>query len=381
MRTGRERVIRRTRNPNKPFRKKARRDPPFRRNVLTSPAASFSFSAAMAVEFKDYYRVLDVDRDATADDIKKAFRKLARQYHPDVAKDKKSAEARFKEINEAHEVLSDPVKRRKYDELGANWQQEAAGSPPPGAGRWSSAENAAGQEYHFGGTGFSDFFEQFFGGARARGSPFDDPFGRPRSRRGTAASDSDYAMRGTDVEGDILVTLDEALNGSLRQISLQRIDPSTGEQETETFTVRIPPGAQDGRRIRVRNKGSPGSGGAEPGDLYLRVRFAAHPDFDVRGADLYHEIGVAPWEAVLGAQLLVPTLSGSVKLRIPPGTANGRHLRVRGQGLPKSPGGERGDLYVVIRIEVPTDIGPDERAQWERLAQTSRFDPRHDSTR
>jgi curved DNA-binding protein len=332
----------------------------------------------MPVEFKDYYSVLGVSRDASADDIKKAFRKLARQYHPDIAKDKKTAEAKFKEINEAHEVLSDPVKRRKYDELGANWQQEGAGyAPPPGTRRRWSTAGAPQEEYHFGGTGFSDFFEQFFGGGRGGRGDFEDVFGRGRARRGATADEPDYAMRGADVEGDILVTLDEALNGSLRQISLQRIDSTTGEQETETFTVRIPPGAQEGRRIRVRSKGSPGSGGAEPGDLYLRVRFAAHPDFEVHGTDLYHELGVAPWEAVLGVQVLVPTLSGGVKLRIPPGTGNDRHLRVRGHGLPKSPGGERGDLYVVVRIEVPTDIGADERELWEKLARISRFDPRN----
>jgi curved DNA-binding protein len=190
--------------------------------------------------------------------------------------------------------------------------------------------------------------------------------------------ETEYAVRGSDIEGDILVTLDEALHGSTRSISLQRINPRTGERETETFQVRIPPGAQEGRRIRVPAKGGSGIGGAEPGDLYLRVRLAAHPDFEVRGIDLYHELLLAPWEAVLGTQVVAPTLSGSVKLKIPPGTDSGKQLRVRGQGLPKGPSGERGDLYVVIRLRVPEEISDEEKKLWEKLAQTSRFNPREE---
>ena len=329
----------------------------------------------MAVEFKDYYTVLGLSRDATDADIKKAFRKLARQYHPDVAKDKKTAEAKFKEINEAHEVLSDPEKRRKYNELGANWQGGDF-QPPPGASRrtWSTANGRSGPgepEFHFGGTGFSDFFEQFFGGARG------GPTGRPRASRGAGFEDrEDYAMRGGDIEGDILVTLDEAMHGSLRQISLQRVDPQTGEADTETFKVRIPPGAQEGRRIRVPEKGGAGSGGAPAGDLYLRVRLAAHPDFTVQDADLYHELNLAPWEAVLGTQVSVPTLTGSIKVRIPPGTDNGRQLRVRGQGLPRGTSGERGDLYVVVTVQLPGELTAEERELWEKLSHVSRFNPR-----
>jgi curved DNA-binding protein len=333
----------------------------------------------MAVEFKDYYASLGVGRDASADDIKKAFRKLARQYHPDVAKNKKEAESKFKEINEAHEVLSDPEKRRKYDELGANWQQAGAGyAPPPGARRgW----NAGGedQEFHFGGTGFSDFFEQFFG-RRQTSTDFDDLLRRSaRSGRGGTAGGSEFAARGNDIEGDILVTLDEAMHGSMRKISLQRVDPRTGEAAAETFTVRIPPGAQEGRRIRVPGKGGAGTGGGADGDLFLRVKLAAHPDFEVRGVDLYHELDLAPWEAVLGRHVAVPTLSGTIKLRIPPGTGNGKQLRVRGQGLPKGAAGERGDLYVVVSVQVPSQITDEERALWEKLAKLSRYNPRDDA--
>jgi curved DNA-binding protein len=329
----------------------------------------------MAVEFKDYYATLGLARDASADEIKKGFRKLARQYHPDVAKNKKEAETKFKEINEAHEVLSDPEKRRKYDELGANWQQAGAGyAPPGGAARgWNGA--GEGQEFHFGGTGFSDFFEQFFG-RRQPTSNYEDLL-RQAGRGGRGAKGgAGFAARGSDIEGDLLVTLHEAMHGSMRSLSLQRVDPQTGETETDTFTVRIPPGAQEGRRIRVPGKGGPGIGSGPAGDLFLRVRLAAHPDFEVRGADLYHELELAPWEAVLGRHVAVPTLSGTIKLRIPPGTSNGKQLRVRGQGLPRSPGGERGDLYVVVSVQVPTTISDEERALWEKLARLSRFNPR-----
>jgi curved DNA-binding protein len=322
----------------------------------------------MAVEFKDYYAILGVPRTASDDEIKKAFRKLARKYHPDVAKDKKRSEEKFKEINEANDVLSDPAKRRQYDELGANWQQAGAGraSPSGGTRSWNGGGD---QGFEFGGTGFSDFFEQFFGRRRANGD-VEDLLRRSRGGGGRQAA------RGSDIEGDILVTLDEALHGSMRSLSLRQVNPQTGETEKETFTVRIPPGAQEGRRIRVPGKGSPGFGGGPAGDLFLRVRLAAHPDFEVREADLYHELDLAPWEAVLGTQIEVPSLSGAIKLRIPAGIKSGKQLRVRGQGLPKPPGGERGDLYVVARVQVPPTISDEERALWQNLARVSRFKPR-----
>ncbi len=320
------------------------------------------------MEFKDYYATLGVARNATDDDIKKAFRKLARKYHPDVAKDKKQAEEKFKEINEANDVLSDSTKRRQYDELGANWQQGAAGQRTAGGARRGGPTRENEQEFEFGGTGFSDFFEQFFG--RRAGGSHDDVF------RGGRASSAGQPMRGANIEGDILVTLHEALNGSMRSLSLRQVDPRTGQTEKETFTVRIPPGAQEGRRIRVPGKGSPGVGGGPAGDLFLRVRLETHPEFEVREADLYHELNLAPWEAVLGTQVEVPTLSGAIKLRIPPGIKSGKHLRVRGQGLPRSAGGERGDLYVVAIVLVPPTVSDEERALWENLARVSTFNPR-----
>src|SRR2546425_5683806 len=284
----------------------------------------------MPVEFKDYYATLGVPREASEDDIKKAFRMLARQYHPDVAKDKKAAEEKFKEINEAYEVLGDPQKRKKYDELGANWKQGAGFEPPPGwqgrAGR--RADGAQSFEFHFGGTGFSDFFERFFGGGSR--------FGFPSGEDGFDAeqfSQNRGPVRGSDIEGDILVTLDEAMNGSVRRISLQRVNARTGQTETHTFKVRIPPGVHEDQTIRITGKGEEGANGAAAGDLFLRVRLAAHPDFRARGADLHYNLDLAPWEAVLGTTLSVPTLDGQVNVRIPPGTNNGRQLRVRGRGL------------------------------------------------
>jgi curved DNA-binding protein len=337
----------------------------------------------MPVEFKDYYATLGVTKTASDEDIKKAFRKLARKYHPDVAKDKKAAEERFKEINEAYEVLSDPAKRRKYDTLGANWNARPGPGfeSPPGGGRrqWTSPDGSQRYEFSFGGTGFSDFFEQFFGGGGGgRFDGFEDIL--RNSRRGTGSVDEQaYARRGADAEGDILVTLDEAMHGSVRSVSLQHTNPRTGQTETHTFKVRIPQGVQDGQIIRVPGKGGEGMAGGTPGDLYLHVRLAAHPDFRARGADLYHDLDLAPWEAVLGATVSIPTLDGRITLRVPPGTNTGQQLRVRGRGLPRGKSGERGDLFVVPTIQVPANLTDEERKLWEQLSQISSFRPRQDA--
>jgi curved DNA-binding protein len=327
----------------------------------------------MPVEFKDYYATLGVARDATDDDIKKAFRSLARRYHPDVAKDKQTAEEKFKAINEANEVLSDPVKRAKYDELGAHWNEGGRPEPPPGApGRGArSGPGGPAPEFHFTGTGFSDFFEQFFGAGSRYGF---DSGGRDFDAEAPAAE-----RRGADVEGEILVTLMEVMHGTMRGISLRTVDPRTGQSETHSFQVRIPAGAVEGRRIRVPGKGEPGVGGAPAGDLYLRVRHAAHPDFRVRGADLSCDVDLAPWEAVLGATVVAPSFEGPIKVRIPPATNPGTKLRVRGHGLPNGQGGDRGDLYVVARIQVPPRLTEKERSLWEELGRTSPFNPREAS--
>ncbi len=312
----------------------------------------------MAVQFRDYYETLGVSKTASEDEIRSAFRKLARKYHPDVAKDKKTAEEKFKHINEAYEVLSDPEKRRKYDQLGENWNQPGGFQPPPqwgggqpGGFRWGGGENG-GVEFEFGGTGFSDFFEAFFGGGRGR-SAFGG-FGQ----RGTMAE------RGSDVEADIMVTLEEALHGSTRQVSLRR----AGSKKTETYQVKIPRGVREGQRIRLAGQGEAGEGGGKSGDLFLRVRLARHPDFSVEGSDLVHEVKIAPWQAVLGDQIIVPTLEGNARLKLPPGTQGAQRFRLRERGLP-GVSGQRGDLYVAVQISVPKKLSEREREIWEQLAQ------------
>jgi curved DNA-binding protein len=324
----------------------------------------------MSVEFKDYYAVLGVPRDADPDAIKQAFRRLARRYHPDVAKDKRQAEEKFKEINEAHEVLADPEKRKKYDELGADW--EAGGSADARHRGARQAGPAEGPDVHFNGTGFSDFFERFF--AREGHPP--RPDGNWFDSEAPAHGRDSGPQRGYDIEGDILVSLAEAMHGTTRPLTLESVDQQTGAAETRSFSVRIPPGAAEGRRIRVPGKGGAGLAGGSSGDLYLRVRYAAHPDFRPRGADLYYDLDLAPWEAVLGVHVVVPSLAGSIKVRVPPGTGQGRQLRVRGYGLPKGRSGGRGDLHVVANIRIPPHLTADEQGLWERLAQTSRFKPR-----
>jgi curved DNA-binding protein len=319
----------------------------------------------MAVQYKDYYESLGVPRTASADELKKSYRKLARQYHPDVAKDKKKSEEKFKEINEAYEVLSDTDKRKKYDELGANWKQGAEFRPPPGYGNASRGQTFRGgqsgaQEFEFDGTGFSDFFEQMFGGARRDAGGFG---------RGANPGGQQFAARGNDIEGDIMVTLEEAARGSVREVSVRH---NVGRSiKTETHQVKIPPGVTEGQRLRMVGRGEHGSGGGASGDLYLRVRLAKHPDFDVDEHNLIYEAELAPWEAALGAEISVPTLTGKVNIKIPPGTQSGRKLRVRGRGLPPS-----GDLMVVTKIVVPIKISDAEKKLWEQLKRESKFNPR-----
>ncbi|HXA08550.1 MAG TPA: J domain-containing protein [Chthoniobacterales bacterium] len=319
----------------------------------------------MAVQFRDYYETLGVSKAAGADEIKSAFRKLARQHHPDMAKpkEKAAAEEKFKQINEAYEVLSDPEKREKYDQLGADWNQPGGFQPPPGWGRGGAgggfrraAGDNGGVEFEFGGTGFSDFFEAFFGGGRGE-SAFGGGFGR---RPATAE-------RGQDVEADIMVTLEEALHGSTRQVSLRR----GGSEKVETYQVKIPRGVHEGQRIRLAGQGEAGARGGTHGDLFLRVRIARHPDFAVEGSDLIHEVTLEPWLAVLGTEIEVSTLEGDRRLKIPPGTQSGQRFRLRGRGLP-TVAGARGNLYVVTQIAIPKKLSETERKLWEQLAALPR---------
>ena len=323
----------------------------------------------MSVEFKNYYDILGVTSTASDAEIKKAYRNLARQHHPDVAKDKRDGGSRFKEINEANEVQSDPEKRRKYDELGANWNRPG---PQPAQSRAGGFPGDAedGSEFHFAGTGFSDFFEQFFGG---RGHSADG-FGRMR-QEAFDAEEPELAQNGQDVEADILVTLDEVLRGSERTIRQQRLDPRTGVTTNQTLRVKIPAGVRASQLIRVAGKGRAGRNGGAAGNLYLRVAFASHPEFRVQGIDLYHDLELAPWEAVLGATVRIPTLDGLVSLKIPPGTVADRDFRLRGMGLPAA-AGARGDLHAIVSVQVPSALTPEQKGLWEQLAATATFAPR-----
>lgn len=299
----------------------------------------------MAVGFRDYYEVLGVPRGASDEEIRSAYRKLAREYHPDVNSDP-GAEDRFKEVSEAYEVLRDPEKREKYERLGANWK---AGEDVSGASGFGGGfAGGDGQGFSDGG-GFSDFFESFFGG-----------------RRGASGGFEGFSMRGGDQEATIEVTLEEAARGGKQKISLA---------DGRDFEVRIPPGVRDGQKIRLAGQGGEGASGGPAGDLYLRVRIKRHPRFRREGDDLVVEVPVAPWEAALGATVPVPTLDGNAKVKVPAGSSSGRRLRLRGEGMP-GPGGRKGDLYASVRIVVPKALEKRERELFEELAAVSRFDPR-----
>lgn len=309
------------------------------------------------MQFKDYYQSLGVAKTATQDEIKSAFRKLARTHHPDMVKPKErtAAAEKFKEINEAYEVLGDPEKRRQYDSLGADWERGA--QRPPGwhqrAGRQQAgagAGRAEDFEFNFGGTGFSDFFEAFFGSGGRQANPF---------ASGRAAG----ASRGVDVEADLMVPLEEALHGARRKITFQRQGG-----KPQTYEVTIPAGVREGQRIRLGGQGEAGANGGTAGDLFLNVRLAPHPDFQVDGADLKYELELAPWHAVLGGEVHVPTMEGSAKLKLPAGSQPGQRFRLKGQGMPKA-GGSRGDLYVVLTVNIPKTLTPKQKELWQALAE------------
>jgi DnaJ-class molecular chaperone len=316
------------------------------------------------MDFKDYYAALGVPKTATDADIKRAYRKLARKYHPDFNPGDKAAEAKFKEINEANEVLGDPEKRRKYDELGANWQQyeqaqrQGAGQP---AGDWSAhfGGGPGGATYRtmtpeemremFGeGDPFSDFFHTFFGGAapgtRASG-------GRARSHRGQ------------DFESPVSLTLEEAYAGTTRRLVTSR------DGKERTVDVRIPAGVKDGARVRAVGEGAAGHGGGPAGDLYLIVRLLPHPQFERRDQDLYVNVTVPITTAVLGGEATVPTLAGStLRLKVPELTRSGRVFRLRGHGMPAvGKPDEKGDLYATVDVQIPAKLTPEARKHYEAL--------------
>jgi curved DNA-binding protein len=318
------------------------------------------------MEFKDYYATLGVGKTATDKEIKQAFRKLARKFHPDVNPNDKAAEARFKEINEAYEVLGDPEKRKKYDELGSNWRMYehggphgAPGWPPggdfggPGGGATYRTVSPEEMEELFGNENpFSDFFKTFFGGGG----------GTREGRRGRART---RARAGSDVEQPIELTLDDAFHGSTQRLSIKH------GGHTRTIDVRIPAGVKDQARVRVTGEGEPGAGGGAAGDLYLRVHLQPHPTFERKGQDLYVTSSVLVTTAVLGGEAEVPTLTGRpLRLKIPTMTQNGQVLRLKGQGMPNTgKSGERGDLYVTVEVQLPKSLTPEQREHYEALAQ------------
>ena len=309
------------------------------------------------MEFKDYYGVLGVSKTATDEEIKKAYRKLARTHHPDLNPGDKTAEAKFKDINEANEVLGDPEKRRKYDELGANWRQYE-NQPPPrgpqgfpgGQGGYRTVtpeemENLFGQE-----SPFSDFFSTYFGGA---GGP------SVGGRRGRQTR----ARKGHDIEAVAELTLEEAFSGTTRRVSVSR------DGKERTVEVRIPAGIKDGARVRATGEGAKSAGDASAGDLYLLVELQPHPRFERREQDLYTRVGIPVTTAVLGGEVSVTTLSGStLRLKVPELTSSGRVFRLRGHGMPTvGKSGERGDLYVTADIQIPSTLSPEERRHYEAL--------------
>ncbi|MEW5980878.1 MAG: J domain-containing protein [Acidobacteriota bacterium] len=320
------------------------------------------------MDFKDYYATLGVTREASEKDIKQAYRKLARKYHPDVNPGDKSAEARFKAINEAYEVLGDPDKRRKYDELGANWrhyeqaQQQGGASPfdtgswgfnvggSPGGGFRSMTEDE--MRRIFGDEDpFSDFFHAFFGGRTA-------PAGTRQGR-------GQRTRRGRDVEQHLELTLEDAYTGVTRRLLVKQ------EGHTRSIDVRIPAGIADGARVRVAGEGEHGGGGGRAGDLYLRVHIAPHAQFERTDRDLRASIPVAVTTAVLGGEAELRTLAGTpLRIRIPPGTQNGQVFRLKGHGMP-NPGRpeERGDLFARVDVRLPRRLTPEQQQHYEALAR------------
>jgi DnaJ-class molecular chaperone len=328
------------------------------------------------MDFKDYYATLGVAKSATAKDVKQAYRKLARKLHPDVNPGDKKAEARFKEINEAYEVLGDPEKRKKYDELGANWrmyeQAQQAGGPWAPGGQTESTFNVGGSPGGFRTMDeeemrrifgdedpFSDFFKTFFGGIGAEPGP------GPKSRGGRGGA---RGRQGHDLEHEIELTLEDALHGATRRLSLHH------GGETRSFDVRIPAGIGEGSRIRVAGEGEPGAGGARPGDLYLRVHMRPDPHFERRGRDLHTRIPVPVTTAVLGGEAAVPTLAGThLRLKIPAATQNGQVFRLKGHGMPAvGTSDDRGDLFATVDIQVPRTLTPQQRTHYEALAKLER---------
>ncbi len=313
------------------------------------------------MEFKDYYHVLGVTRDASADEIKKAFRKLARKYHPDVSKEA-DAEQRMKAVNEAYTVLSDPEKRAAYDQLGRHYREGEEFRPPPD---WDAGFEFTGAGFSDAQTAdFSDFFSELFG---------------HMGRRGGFRQSGNFQARGEDHHARILLDLEAAYRGDTRTVTLRapRLDAEGRVILADhNLNVRIPRGVRDGQVIRLAGQGGPGTGGGPAGDLFLEVHFAPHPRYRVEGRDVHAKLPVAPWEAALGATVKTRVPDGNVEVRVPPGSSGGRQLRLRGRGIPGNP---PGDLYLELEIRLPPADSPRARELYETMARELAFDPRKTS--
>ena len=310
------------------------------------------------MKFKDYYEIMGVNRSATQDEIKRAYRKLARKYHPDVSKEAE-AELKFKEVGEAYEVLKDPEKRAAYDQFGANWKAGQDFNPPPD---WDAGFEFSGGGFTGGDSAdFSEFFEHLFGGG----------FGR-----GTRGRQSGFNMRGEDHHAKVLIDVEDAFNGVTRAITLQV--PTMDAQgrvgtRAHSLNVKIPKGIKQGQQIRLAGQGAPGMGQGPAGDLYLQVEFKPHAFYRIDGKDLYLDLPIAPWEAALGASVKVPTPAGKVDVKIPAGASSGKKLRLKGRGIPAS---TPGDFYVIVQISVPPADNAQARALYEEMQQKMAFNPR-----
>jgi curved DNA-binding protein len=312
------------------------------------------------MEYKDYYKILGIDRNAPQDEVKRAYRKLARKYHPDVNKEP-DAEAKFKDVGEAYEVLKDPEKRSAYDKFGSDWQAGQDFKPPP---NWDAGFEFSGANYTGADTsGFSDFFESLFGGHAHFTSS------RPRT--------STFRMQGENQHAKIVIRLEDAYHGSKQNITLSRAKvDEQGRVATEphTLQVTIPKGIMEGQHIRLEGQGMPGIGGGPNGDLFLEIAFADHPRFKIEERDIHTTVAITPWEAALGTTVTVPTLGGNVDLKIPAGSQGGRRMRLKGRGLCSVK--KSGDQYVTLRIVVPEAKTEEQKQLYQDMARIMPLNPR-----